>query len=1365
VATVSLPAVSWGLLLQPERARRSGGDAQTPGLCELDELVRDAGGRGFVFVQAAGGVLDALSRHVERRARALGRPLIKVDGMPADDPWRELCARLPVAATADPLTLAQAIGDRAGAALVLVREGASTRFGRALATELANLWGEHASAGSSPAALIIALTEAAPAASVASVARLIEVEPEIAADELRVWWEAVAHDPAHGVGEGLGRLDALESWWGAARATPLSGSAPAAALGPEARRLLARLSISQRSWLCAHVGRLGSLTAAQELVRAGALALDPHGRLVAGTALLPAIDAEPSDALAVACALDALDDPWAAARASELHALDALDQARAGGLDPKAVAAFARAEAAAVRSVSAQVDASARADFWRRWERTLAEMPEAQALPCLLRGVDLALRAGDVERALELAGSALHKRPESFATLLALGRVNVARGDLSTASCWLGKASARAEGAFAVALVEVELAEVRHLEGDMEGARRHAASVLAATSPPISGFSMGAPPPNPGFSMGAPPPNPGFSMGAPPPNPRSDRDRSDGAAATHLHARNVLGKILLAERAWHEAELHFAADACEAALEGDVTAELRARLNRSIALLSGGRLDDARAMLGAVLAEGEARGELRAVAYAVSNLAAIAILKRDYVEALRLSERAFEARRRLGDKVALALVITNIAELRLQLGMVAEAEQALAFGRQACGPGMPGGRAAHFAFTAALIHLERGRTLEAAAELETALATARGSSNGARLGECWRLSARIALEDGDVTAAARALARAAEVAESPRERAWVALLAASHARAAGEPFAAAAARALDQARSAGDLELHREAYVLLHHAALVGGDARAARAHLESAAAMRDQIADTLPEDMRRRFLARRDLRTLDALLGDDRLASARSDATADRAVTLTALADAAPVTLRGAMGDASRSLAPPPPPSASRRGEHAPGSALRRMVGRTPAMLALATAIHKVAQSDATVLVYGESGTGKELVAEAIHEASARRAGPIVKVNCAALVETLLLSELFGHEKGSFTGASSRRRGRFEVAEGGTLFLDEIGDISARTQVALLRVLQDRTFERVGGVTPLRANVRIVCATHRDLAALVARGEFREDLYYRLRGVVLEVPALRQRLADLPLVAATILERLGAERGTLPKRLSAAALDGLRHHPWPGNVRELENALRAAALFAEGDAIELEDFTSNVESLRSVASLGAPLGAALLVAMGAPLGAAQLVAMGAPLGAAQLVAMGAPLGAAPSSAPKPPLSTPRSTLGSPEPSTETAGVWMGGTDDALDDDSMSSPSKIAPLVSGEGSATDVAYAAIRAGVSLSDLKRDIERDCIARALAETGGNITRAAMLLGMKRPRLSQLVKQYGFGGGAGAACDAEMSAEDAE
>jgi DNA-binding NtrC family response regulator len=400
-------------------------------------------------------------------------------------------------------------------------------------------------------------------------------------------------------------------------------------------------------------------------------------------------------------------------------------------------------------------------------------------------------------------------------------------------------------------------------------------------------------------------------------------------------------------------------------------------------------------------------------------------------------------------------------------------------------------------------------------------------------------------------------------------------------------------------------------------------------------------------------------------------------------------------------------------------------------MVGRTPAMQALAAAIAKVGQSDATVLVHGESGTGKELVAEAIHEASARRAGPIVKVNCAALVETLLLSELFGHEKGSFTGAAARRRGRFELAEGGTLFLDEIGDISPRTQVALLRVLQDKTFERVGGVTPIRANVRIVCATHRDLSSMVTRGDFREDLYYRLRGVVLEVPPLRQRVADLPHVASAIMDRIAAERGTTVKRLSPPALEGLGHHAWPGNVRELENALRAAALFVDGDVIDLEDLTTNVDGLRGLRVSAPPSDE------GAP--------------------------AEPSPADGPPLSGPMTLSSSAFSPCQQA----TGTDAALDVPAMTQPSKFAHASLGEapGSATEVAYAAIRAGISLSDLKRDIERDCIARALAETGGNITRAASLLGMKRPRLSQLVKQYGFGSQSAAGNDIDGDTEDVE
>ena len=1250
------------------------GPASAGGLRELDELVRDADACGFVVVQASGAVLDAVSRHVERRARGLGRPVVKVDGMPADDTWRELAARFPLVGRellGDPLAAAQAVLDCAGAALMVVREGAPTCWGRAFADELARL--SRDAEGSAKSLVLVLSPSPSPTAAHgalfigvdrgASAARVIDVEAEVSPDDLLLWWDAAARDAGQRGTPGLERLDALEGWWSAAHATPANARARTVSVGPEAGRLLARIALSQRSWLGPQLTRLGTAEAAEELIQSGALALDAYGRLVGGSAMVTPHDnphpaADRDDHLAVAGALEALGDPWGAARASELYA-------EAG--------AFDHSEAAAVRAVSALMDASARADFWRRWETTLASLPETEAVPRLVRSAELALRAGDVERALDLAGGALSRRPESFATLLTLGRANVARGDLPTAACWLGKALERVQDDAARATVEVELAEVRHMEGDIEGSRRLASSAL----------------------------------------------RAGGDATTRLHARNVLGKIMLATSAWQKAEEHFAADACEAALEGDRTAELRARLNRSIALLSSGRTDEARAMLAAVLTEGEAHGELHAVAYALTNLGTIAILRREYAEALRLSERAFEVRRRIGDKVKLAHLIANLAELKLQLGQVSEADQTLAFGRKACGHGMPGARVAHFAYTAALIHLERRRTVEAAVELRVALSSARGSGNGALLGECHRLAARIALDDGDLAAAGIALEQASALADSPRERAWIAVLEASRARAAGEPLHEAAVEALARARAAEDPELVREGHVLSHHAAVVAGSAGAARSHLDAAIATRDQIAEALPEEMRRRYLARRDLGEL-ARLEAASVRPALDLTTEDSERPATMMSAALPARVEGfeRRSIPAGSPAGGPHSSISRAGR----PALRRMVGRTPAMLALCTAIQKVGASDATVLVHGESGTGKELVAEAIHEASPRRAGPLVKVNCAALVETLLLSELFGHEKGSFTGAAARRRGRFEVAEGGTLFLDEIGDISPRTQIALLRVLQERTFERVGGVTSIRANVRIICATHRDLPGMVARGEFREDLYYRLRGVVIEVPSLRQRLADLPVVASAILDRIAAERGTAPKRLSAASLEGLTRHSWPGNVRELENALRAAALFAEGDAIELDDFTSNVEGMRSLPNAPA------------------------------------------ASIPPAPVTLPGAALAA------TVADLGRGTYGASDVPAVMEASKSAPSTpvgdASSGSATDVAYAAVRSGLSLSDLKRDIERECIARALAETGGNITRAAGLLGMKRPRLSQLVKQYGFGaGGAEAEIEVGTEAEDGE
>jgi len=241
-------------------------------------------------------------------------------------------------------------------------------------------------------------------------------------------------------------------------------------------------------------------------------------------------------------------------------------------------------------------------------------------------------------------------------------------------------------------------------------------------------------------------------------------------------------------------------------------------------------------------------------------------------------------------------------------------------------------------------------------------------------------------------------------------------------------------------------------------------------------------------------------------------------------------------------------------------------------LVGESESMHRVREQIRKVAATDATVLVLGESGTGKELVARAIHDASPRREAPFVGVACAALPEGLLESELFGHEKGAFTGAVRRKLGRFELADGGTLFLDEIAEIPPGVQVKLLRALQERRFERVGGEETIEVDVRLVSATHRDLGRLVAEGRFREDLYYRLHVVPIALPPLRERPGDVALLARHFLERLAPRLGRPVRGFAPEALSRLERHAWPGNVRELENLVEQALVFAEGELIGEED-------------------------------------------------------------------------------------------------------------------------------------------------------------------------------------------------
>jgi two-component system, NtrC family, response regulator AtoC len=253
----------------------------------------------------------------------------------------------------------------------------------------------------------------------------------------------------------------------------------------------------------------------------------------------------------------------------------------------------------------------------------------------------------------------------------------------------------------------------------------------------------------------------------------------------------------------------------------------------------------------------------------------------------------------------------------------------------------------------------------------------------------------------------------------------------------------------------------------------------------------------------------------------------------------------------------------------------------LENIIGQSPVMTEIFEIVQQVAPTRATLLVLGESGTGKELIAKAVHQLSPRAKQAFVTVHCAALAPTLLESELFGHEKGAFTGAHERRIGRFEQAQGGTLFLDEIGEIDATIQVKLLRFLGERTFERVGSNKTLSADVRLIAATNKNLEELVKQGKFREDLFFRLRVVEIELPPLRERAGDIPLLAQSFLREFARENGKAVNDFTADALQLLMNHPWPGNVRELRTAIEHAVVLCRGEKIAARDLPASVRGSR----------------------------------------------------------------------------------------------------------------------------------------------------------------------------------------
>jgi len=721
-------------------------------------------------------------------------------------------------------------------------------------------------------------------------------------------------------------------------------------------------------------------------------------------------------------------------------------------------------------------------------------------------------------------------------------------------------------------------------------------------------------------------------------------------AQAAIALRNAMGRALLARGEAKEASELFALNASVAEENGLKDLVAQARLNRGVAAQKLGDVETAIACYQSAQAHGLGRH------WALANLGAIYFDSGDFELGLDCLARALQMVTRYVGPKETAHVASNLSRLLHFLGDFERAtelsEHALSLSQQLGDAYLEGSALLNLG----AIAVDRKDHGEALQKLDGARAKFEQVGNDGYAGLAAALKARTHVLNGEraqaeaelsrrcVERAAASLPAAAIEIELTRGELALQL---SDLHGAGR----AAARAKDALLQNPDLEGPFRVHLLMAKLKRLAGDPGAA-AELSRAWRMLEELLQRVPPVRRTAFLSvprRAEL-----------LAAVEPELKLPRSMAITA-------------------------PAAEKK---------LGLVGRSAALQRIVRQLEPIGRSNTTVLIRGESGTGKELLADALHQLSPRRSMPLIKVNCAAMVEELLLSELFGHEKGAFTGAIRERKGRFELADGGTLFLDEIGDISPKCQVALLRVLQERELERVGGTKTIKVDVRVICATNRDLEALISQGRFRADLYYRLKGVMLELPSLRERPEDLGILCAHFLERVAKERSEPVKRLSSASLELLGRHSWPGNVRELENVLSAAAIFAEGDVIEPEAF-GHVAELRALID-------------GRPATPVQVQAPPRP------AATSAP-------PPAPAAVTPATVLPVAAPEASTLTRTPDGNIDYFE-------------------------LARARGISLKELRHEVEMQCIHRALTEAGGNISEAARLLKMKRSRLSQIVNAEG-------------------